>query len=530
AHLCQIRYGNDGNADAVAPVFEVSRKGDGTFSLVGDDNLREKLYFVGAGASGNAGILLPHEEGVIEFFYVAGTTQVEGSEIFLQMADDAGIADAATRLGRRGDDATNYAMAKELAQLVSAGMTNGVYYGTVKDSNCEPVGDYLVAVTNGDSVVRALTDANGRYVTEPCRINDMRVDFTVAALSASSYVEVEGATENTVVFAQNLSSEETFAAETAENGRYVFRGLSDGPHALFAQNGDSVAVGAFVVSEGGYGTMSLKLDGCGAISGRFLGDGSEDAPIVALIADWGERFAAVSADGTYSFTGLPTGEYVVLYGGDDYADYTLNDSVKVVAGTTSDFDIVKTNNISSTASNGRAMLKRAATARLMLKSASSQLATIQRYLLLLTENHPVRPSKDRDCIHNRKLYNKDLKAWNAMYNMALSASRLCDDLESKERALRDINKELAWILAGQGLKAAKGCKKLVELAPMALDMIRTIQVTDSVISVAGAEDGFKAAEELAKILLDAGEFIENVAMLSANFSKLEGLFNRLERF
>jgi len=482
-YLCTIEYGNKGNADAIAPILQVSVRGSGQLKLLTDETLQKNLLFVGAGASDNAGVLVPGETKKIEFMYISGASS---DSLTLSIGEDKDLAAAAERIALRGVDATDYFAALELSENIKAGEPYGVYYGYVRDVDGYPVSDYYVTITNGGVNVGAVTDANGHFVTEACGDEDERIDSVVSNVSTYAYVEVVGAgNEEVSVTAYNCESGVSFVGEYGTDGFYRFRGIDNGVYRVLAQHGEKLASGVIVVSDLSFYPLSLSLSEPCRIQGTFRGDGTETTPVILISGCGFYRYIEVKVDGTFVLDALPAGAYSVNYADDASSDYTSTNELVVADGETGLCEIVKTNNINTASSLTAPLMANVVVCRknAVLSSASGPVTrdNIEEYMMMLSSHVPTSPTGDYNCSHNRRRYNSAMKMYRYVNNTLLKASIAKSELEQVEYELRMQWVTAASLVMGQGLGCALQAVKWSKEVELAITLLMT--TTDATMSM-----------------------------------------------
>ena len=174
---CFVEYGNSGTADMPSPVLQVSMTGDGTLGYIGGLSGLKTLQFVAAGDAGSAGILRAGSSHRIRFEIRAGASNKislhtsEGSTYapapWTNAADYlADLSAAATRIGLRGRDATDYVRVFDLAKAVKNGEPSSAICGRIVDENGEGIKDVTLDFTNAAESISCITDGNGVFCTK----------------------------------------------------------------------------------------------------------------------------------------------------------------------------------------------------------------------------------------------------------------------------------------------------------------------------------------------------------------------------
>ncbi len=499
SYVCTIEYGNRGNADAIAPILEVSLSGSGSLSRIDEGVSMKKLFLVGAGGSGDAGILLPGEQRKVSFAYVAGSS---ADSVSLRIGESAELSAAAARVGARGMEATDYALAKELVADVAAGRGSAVF-GRVTDADGEPVCGVALRFEGGDVSVDALTDNLGWYVARglddgeyvvflngqtkasPSRIvieegHDIRLDVVVPAPNLT--VITSDDCDGVYAVAWDSVGADELMANLVRNGEWVFYGLPIGRYRIVACKGDSFADAQVSIgTEGAPEVLCLIPQRHGKISGRVAGALPSDCfiesgrPVVWIQGEANSYLVETDASGTYILDDVPSGIYAIELLMPDSDRVGQGEVVRVEGSATTTHDIVRPGALEAESSSLKSALKKT-----MLGSGKPSGVDFNSWLdygwQVYRENQVDYPASPYNCRHNLSKYWRDR-------NVREEFSR---DLDRFVRIRSDASQLELWgayaqgaVLAGkQVTKKAKaavnGMKMVIELSQEVYDLAKSL--------------------------------------------------------
>ncbi len=348
---CRILYGNDGNSDIAAPVLQIACDGGGSLEYMNGRGGFSAIQFIGAGDSSVAGVLRPGEERTISFRY-----RSDGSgSVYLYTSEEqtwfeapwtnaaemfADLAAAATRIGLRGQDATDYELVQDLAAAVKRGEPTSTIYGRVVDQNGAGVPDAIVAILDADTnlVCHARSDGDGWYCTEAIDAGAYWLDVAdLSSIDGAILVELDGDADihspdvvvdvfpcvrvcfvnvpNDAEISAGISSfdgVQTIAARWENPRTATFCGASAGLWMLNATAGTCSAFATVDVKAGDTTLVECEFSRGGTISGVM--ENASDSGACGVIVVGGNglfRFVELDDNGGFSIVGLPDGEYQV---------------------------------------------------------------------------------------------------------------------------------------------------------------------------------------------------------------------------
>lgn len=455
---CYVEYGNSGNADLAAPVIQIDMKGNGTLGYMDGLQRVKTLQFVAAGEEGSAGVLRPGAERRIRFELLAGKdnrmtlhTSV-GSDYAPEPWGSAeayleDLSAAATRVGLRGRDATDYEEVVDLARAIKNSEATSCVYGNVIDKNGAIVGDSDIAVldvtTNLICIVH--TDANGKYCTTALASGMYRLEvWGLNAIGDPVCVELDGKSDCAapniavdvfpcvrVVFSNIPDDSEIIAGLSSFDGietmsprwedfrTAVFCGAGEGAWMLFATAGEYAAYVPIHVFEGETAQVDCSFSRGGRIAGTVSAASSIGAAGVIVLGENGlVRFLEIETDGSFEIAGLPEGEYMVSALGVGTGVYEPVTNVVVVGGATTSIALLET----EIASAGNVTVAATRVAKgifdwTMPWNLRSELAKdIEELERWLDGTRGWVTYPDPACAHNLAKYKKDDHAYQSMWN------------------------------------------------------------------------------------------------------------------
>ena len=386
---CAIEYGNSGTADLASPVLQVSMTGNGTLGYIGGLQGQKTLQFVAAGDAGSAGILRPGETHRIRFALRAGSSNkislhssigstyapAPWTSAATYLAD---LSAAATRIGLRGQDATDYADVFDLARAMRNGEPTSAIHGRVVDADGAGVAGVLVSFTDEDTDIRsdAVSDSNGHFCTTNLPSGTFFVDTPnvrilhdfdeVAVDGANDYGTGDIAVDNRLNFKATILGGEgeisvvawkikdgniAASATLDESGNAVFLGLEDGLYVVQGLDTNGVIRSATVFVSAGRAD-DATLDFAGNCSLRVKAIGLEN-PVECLAAIFCngdlERTLAFDADGEIRADNLPPGDCLVVVGRGD-SENTIGATASLSNGEFGDIEIDATGRFALAAS------------------------------------------------------------------------------------------------------------------------------------------------------------------------------------
>ena len=496
---CFIEYGNSGTADMLSPVLQVSMTGDGTLGYIGGLSGLKTLQFVAAGDAGSAGVLRPGSSHRIRFAVRAGASNKislhtsEGSDYapapWTNAADYlADLSAAATRVGLRGQDATDYEEVQSLARRVKAGEGVAVIYGRLTDVDGSAIANAFITFTNtvSESVVSAVSDSNGRFQTqtikdgtylakiagiplsEDCLVTIVNGEDVGVSLVASDAVRqkvmVKGSIEGLVAIATEIETSEMIVGRATETG-FEFRGLSNGNYRVEILRDDKLVFFSGAIVEQGVpvveileydgsepGTLILSTDVETATSGvAFLVMSNESGFLNFIVAEEGTAEVTLT---------LPAGNYDVMMVVAD-SDAVNSNSVIIASGATKRVSLA-TSIIATAMTLSAPSIKAANVVSLTATPELSETAQLKvrmreavakaRQLASVPLNPP---AGDRDCIHNRENLYPYFKSYRDEYlSVKAQFEKAFLDYEEAEKAYIFQNNRFWTGTAVLGLKAA----------------------------------------------------------------------------
>ncbi|MGN0847015.1 MAG: hypothetical protein ACI4RA_06490, partial [Kiritimatiellia bacterium] len=346
---CAIEYGNSGNANLQAPILQVSMEGTGTLAYLSGLTDLKMLQFVAAGENNSAGVLRPGATHVIYFEMLAGSSNqillhssVDGNyapEPWINAMDYiTDISAAATRVGLRGKDATDFAVVLELARTMKNGVPSSSIFGIMTDDFGNPLCGAVVALTLiGDTNKLAVSQSDnfGFYSFDGLSADtyqvkadlpfdfsktiileqdsDVRVDMSVPYGSRFMRVEVCGASETVSL---SLTSRDGSPAPVVfDRGHNVYNvyGLHQDTVYALSACADRRQACAWVAASDDSPSLRIELSDIHTISGRIesfrMAEVRKGALCVRLSGCGVDRFVTPSENGEFEFSGIPEGTY-----------------------------------------------------------------------------------------------------------------------------------------------------------------------------------------------------------------------------
>ncbi len=357
-------YANTGDVDILAPSLYVESDTDVQFAASSEDldDMVTSLALLGVSPTSPAGTLKPGESSRVAFYFVAGS---ETSIQLLSLANENGaiglehwstwqeyheaIADAATRLGRRGDTSYDYSDCRELAVRLADAQPVAAVSGHLRNADTgESLADYVITATSDESgeFVEVVTDESGffslrnldgnaSYTLEAvglCELSTTSVtfadpnndinDLTIAALPIGT---ITGTIHNTNVA---FSAAGILVGAVAEDGTeyttvtdtfgyYAFDALLSDVYTVMVQTDDyryalpATDIVLDAVSDDVVLDFTLQDGACltGVVTDATTGDPIADVEVSCSISDVpGLEYVAVSNElGEYSINGVPLG-------------------------------------------------------------------------------------------------------------------------------------------------------------------------------------------------------------------------------
>ena len=346
---CYVEYGNDGNADIPAPVIQISVDGDALLGRTGGTPEFALLQFVAAGVPSSAGVLTSGSSQKFSFVMLAGARNTLSLHSSVGQnsvpapwksasAYAAAVSVSATRIGRRGQDPTEYSTVLELARVTDADAPDSSIFGVVADSEGRSLGDVVVSLlSSGETNVLAvaMSDNKGYYsfcgltagvyrVTAGMPFNfakeirleryaDERVDLSVSYENAAAIIEVRGAIDTAALSVMSRDGLPTpIVLDMGDNIFGVYGLHQDCTYTISATDGRRNATACFVGSDDP-SPFVLELLDAHVISGRIesfrAAESHEGTLSIRLSGNGIERFSFPSEDGSFVFRDIPTGLY-----------------------------------------------------------------------------------------------------------------------------------------------------------------------------------------------------------------------------
>ena len=346
---CAIEYGNSGNADLPAQVLQVAMDGTGTLGYLDGLSGLKVLQFVAAGEESSAGVLRPGSSHQIRFVLLAGSnnTITLHSSVGSDYAPEpwTGTADyiadlsaAATRVGMRGQDSTDYRIVVDLAKAMNNGEPTSAIFGRVVDETGTGVEESLILFTNATDFVSCLTDESGYFCTTNLAPgaymvfmpvfpafnlknaiavdgnNDAPQRFSVDVMGTLT-VTLKGVTDGgATLAAMSLDDDVCAMPWKAAGATHLFRGLPPGGYSVECCLVSGVRKSQIVYLEEKT-ALNLEFDflQTGALEIDF---GSIDTANAGFLLFDGvdiERMVTLNGDTLHTIEGLPIGDYTILF-------------------------------------------------------------------------------------------------------------------------------------------------------------------------------------------------------------------------
>ena len=375
---CFVEYGNSGTADVLAPILQVMMEGNGTLGYIGGLQGQKTLQFVAAGDAGSAGILRPGETHRIRFALRAGASNkislhssIGSAYVPAPWANAADyLADlsaSATRIGLRGQDATDYALVLELAKAVKNGEATSAICGKVFDQQGEGLGGVALTFVDSNACVSAMTQTspNGDFIVFPLKVGMYQLELDgIVPLGELPEIAVNGVDDivglhlpvsasprcvatisNATgdgplqIFVRRLDGPEVYSPIWESEKVAAFKGLPDGWYRMDANQDDKVAVASFVVYDGESLEVPLELRASGRMEGTIPGFTTpEEMGVMILSREGLFWFAEANDDGTWQSPLLPPGTYSVYPLGSDSDKCPAVEDVEIGEGVVARID------------------------------------------------------------------------------------------------------------------------------------------------------------------------------------------------
>ncbi len=365
-YTCFIEYANTGNADLLSPVLQVGVEGGGKLDYGNSEYLDlTALQFMGAGQNGNAGVLLPGESCRIPFTLLAGTS----NKISLYTSEDkefysapwtstkeylTDLSSAATRVGRRGQDATNFQTVYDLALAIKNGEPTSAIYGRVVGRDEVNLVNQIVALYDDTGMILLKTsfiDEYGRYAFTrlfqseyKLRLNTISgenfgqeeinaisvlvdgISDIECIITTDDVMTIEGRIENfgdvvdATVTVKSLETNASFDLRPTENGMFSVCGLQTGYYLISADSKDYHGEQIVSVDENYVTKCVVSGQKRITINGfvkDFVKNTFADKPVVMAhpTKNSGMYSAMILTDGSFVFNGIPSGEYNIFVSG-----------------------------------------------------------------------------------------------------------------------------------------------------------------------------------------------------------------------
>ena len=356
---CYVEYGNSGTADLLAPVLQVSIEGDGNLMYLHELAKLRALQYIAGGQSPAYGVLPAGCSNRIAFEYVAGAkgtlclhTSVaqkfcppswSTADQYLQ-----DLSMAATTVGARHGDATDYWTVLAVANALREGRLTAAVHGALSDAQGEPCGLVLVRLVGTQADVSVLSDENGRYIFEA--VVDGDYDIVVEALGVTRDITVQGQRDVTCDILAAVAVEAcvsgrieglaagalaeirawpiAFSGEKRQtlasaDGTFALHGLDEGDYCIECEV-DGVKWRKTVTIGLGHDTsIVLSQPMSFPVGGRVISNGVDSGSgyVMAMNkSDCCTYFAEIDAAMVFSFEALPAGDYdfTAFYGGNVY--------------------------------------------------------------------------------------------------------------------------------------------------------------------------------------------------------------------
>ncbi|MBP5787133.1 MAG: InlB B-repeat-containing protein, partial [Kiritimatiellae bacterium] len=583
---CAIEYGNSGMADMASPVLQVAMEGNGTLGYIGGLQGQTALQFVAAGDAGSAGILRPGETHRIRFALRAGSSNRislhssvgstyapapwTGAAAYL-----ADLSAAATRIGLRGADATDYEEVFSLAKAVKAGTNCAVICGRISDADGSPLPGVCLSFTDQSSgtVLSAVSDVEGRFATGtavngnyaiacagvPLGEDSMETSVsdgkdTVLSLAAAdggtrAVVAVKGGTEGLTAIATLIEDGTAYAGREVDGG-FEFRGLPEGPYRVQIFRGENdVFFGRFYAKEGTSVARGLEYDG--SLPGTLvLSTDTESAAAGAgfvVVSDSAGCLRIVMADEETAAVEvvLPSGSYTVgLVVAGDTSDTSVCGAVTVMPEENSALHLEPNRGAEATAAFHRGAAAKApgedAQLKLRMRAAWNKAVELEAVPL-----NP--PTGDRDCIHNREGLYPYYKGYRNEYLKVKSDFRkVFLDYEEAEKAYRlqdsifKLDVLVTAVAPFLGVVGAVGISALKDVLEMAYHQQLSFEAFKAALEesgIPGVTQGIKVTQAYSLIrdfcqrqVLQTQFELHKAAMLNKNLPAMELSNQRFEQF
>ncbi len=514
---CSVEYGNSGNADMAAPVIQIDMKGNGTLGYVDGLQGVKTLQFVAAGEEGSAGVLRPGAERRIRFELLAG----KDNRMTLHTSMGSGYAPepwgsaeeyftdlsaAATRVGLRGRDATDYEEVVELARAVKAGEATSVICGRIVDFDGSAIAGAVLSFSNKASggILSVVSGEDGGFITAVAEAGEYDIGCSTFLLSRESTVvlvsegqdshqllsvarsgvytvTVQGGVDGLSAVALEIETDTTHIGRAVDGG-FEFRGLPDGSYRVtLFQGEDAVFFGRLGIENGQAVTERLEYDGCNGATLVLSTDttcAANGAGFYVLSSESGYLgFVCADEETGMATMKLPAGIYDVMLAG-SAAEVAPSENVTLLAGETRSIHLESpeagASSISKTrmpageggVTNGR-LTRLSETGELKKRMLAAWEKACQLEAVPLNP-----PTGERDCIHNRELY-KFFKGYRDEC-LAVKASyrQVFLDYEEAEKAfIFQNNRMWVGILKDSYVLLATGAFKVLGYVFTGLDMI-----------------------------------------------------------
>ncbi len=472
---CFVEYGNSGTADMPSPVLQVSMTGDGTLGYIGGLSGLKTLQFVAAGDAGSAGILRAGSSHRIRFEIRAGASNKislhtsEGSTYapapWTNAADYlSDLSTAATRIGLRGQDATDYVMVFDLAKAVKNGEPSSAIYGRVVDENGEGMYGTKVSLYDSSSnlVSCVSADASGRFVSDAIASGSYWLEMVGIPLSeVDSSFDVHGGEDVIagelhctsspsirVIFENVSAGKRIDVALTSFDGLESIRpywesdnvarfyGADGNTWMLSGKTDDLVCFATVSPSDGETVELSCVMEvGC-EINGRVDSAATTGATGVILVGENGlYRFMGIDDNGLFAITDLPAGEYTVAVLGVAAGDYEVVSELVLTAGDTVSLTFTSQAMRSTSVASSSVKLRGIKAVKFAkswtwpwnLRSTLLDYIRQMERRIEATEMSVVEP--DPDCEHNLAKYKRDKDVLDKMRTQLSAMKALYDETD-----------------------------------------------------------------------------------------------------
>ena len=508
---CFIEYGNSGTADMLAPVVQVSLTGDGTLGYIDGLSGLKTLQFVAAGDAGSAGVLRPGSSHRIRFAVRAGASNKislhtsEGStyapEPWTNAADYlADLSAAATRIGLRGQDATDYVTVFDLAKVVKNGEPSSAICGRVVDENGEGVEGLSITITNETDTATCSTDGKGRFVSGSLGAGHYAIYVNGCISKTLSDVEILGNDDVSLSLKIVVNSQLVVPVPEGEvvddialrvvrvsdgSSDFTMVRRNDGIHCIGLDKGAYLVMVETPSSK--YSALSLiseeddvvsvdlvKAIG-GSVSGVLSGGYDPSGDVVMLIGNTGTLSSFVAGNGTFRFDDVPEGHWVLGLIGTSEKNYDVR-MIEVEAGNTLEIDVARTEGKDNLAM----ALKLASNGDVdpyklwWFQVRSEAWKLYEKAVPLLSRKIP-RPPYTAECLHNVEKYQNDVAQLNVFameivsYLHAYGQTDAMLPIANASKLVGDASALVFWYIA----KAVPGGKYYTEGLDRLNDFVET---------------------------------------------------------